>query len=51
MVEMLDLRVHFLEADGSLAPWRERILASVRETAERVGAAVSASDSAAPIDV
>ncbi|MDF8352966.1 DUF2268 domain-containing putative Zn-dependent protease [Ensifer adhaerens] len=48
---MLDLRVHFLEADGSLAPWHERIREAVRETAERVGAAVSASDSAAPIDV
>lgn len=48
---MLDLRVHFLEADGSLAPWRERILEAVRETAARVGAAVSASDSAAPIDI
>ncbi|MEI2299940.1 DUF2268 domain-containing putative Zn-dependent protease [Ensifer sp. MJa1] len=48
---MLDLRVHFLEADGSLAPWREQILAQVRETAARVGTRVPASDSAAPIDV
>lgn len=48
---MLDLRVHFLEADGSLAPWREQMLEAVRETAERVGASVSAADSAAPIDV
>lgn len=48
---MLDLRVHFLEADGSLSPWRGRILEQVRETAERVGAAVSVSDSSAPIDV
>lgn len=48
---MLDLRVHFLEADGSLAPWHEHILREVRGTAERVGARVSASDCAAPIDL
>ncbi|KSV89048.1 DUF2268 domain-containing putative Zn-dependent protease [Sinorhizobium sp. GL28] len=48
---MLDLRVHFLEAYGSLAPWREQILRQVDETAERVGARVPAADSAAPIDI
>ncbi|MGF6173055.1 DUF2268 domain-containing putative Zn-dependent protease [Ensifer sp. 4252] len=48
---MLDLRVHFLEADGSLAPWREQILAEAESTALRVAAAVSETDSAAPIDV
>ncbi len=48
---MLDLRLHFLEADGSLAPWRETILNDVRTTAERVGGSVSASDRSAPVDV
>ncbi len=48
---MLDLRLHFLEADGSLAPWRERIAADIVSTAERVGGSVSASDRAAPVDV
>lgn len=48
---MLDLRLHFLEADGSLAPWRERIAADVQVTAERVGGSVVAADRAAPIDV
>ncbi|KSV65301.1 hypothetical protein N183_07260 [Sinorhizobium sp. Sb3] len=48
---MLDLRVHFLEAYGSLAAWREQILRQVDETAERVGARVPAADSAAPIDI
>lgn len=48
---MLDLRVHFLEADGSLAPWREQILAEVQSTAERVGGSVSAADGAMPVDV
>lgn len=48
---MLDLRLHFLEADGSLAPWRERITADLQLTAERVGESVAAADRAAPIDV
>lgn len=48
---MLDLRLHFLEADGSLAPWREQIVAEVRSTAERVGGSVSETDRAAPVDV
>lgn len=48
---MLDLRLHFLEADGSLAPWRETILNDVRTTAERVGGSVSATDRSAPVDV
>ncbi|MBK5565766.1 DUF2268 domain-containing putative Zn-dependent protease [Ensifer sp. 2YAB10] len=48
---MLDLRVHFLEAYGSLAPWREEVLRQVRDTAHRVGARVPAADSAAPIDI
>lgn len=48
---MLDLRLHFLEADGSLAPWRETILDDVQMTAERIGGSVSASDRSAPVDV
>lgn len=48
---MLDLRIHFLEADGSLAAWREQILTEVQSTAERVGGSVSPSDKAAPVDV
>ncbi|HEV7320155.1 MAG TPA: DUF2268 domain-containing putative Zn-dependent protease [Ensifer sp.] len=48
---MLDLRVHFLEADGPLAPWREQILWVVRETAARVGGRVSSAEAAAPIDI
>ena len=48
---MLDLRLHFLEADGSLAPWRQTILTDVQTTAERVGSSVSASDKSAPVDV
>lgn len=48
---MLDLRVHFLEADGSLALWREQILREVRETIERVDGQVPVSEAVAPIDI
>ncbi len=48
---MLDLRVHFLEADGSLAPWRDQILSAVRETAERIRGRVPDLEAAAPVDI
>lgn len=47
----MNLSIHFLEAEGSLAPWRDALCAQAEDIGKRISARVPAEFCAHPVDI